>query len=121
MAQSKRTKKFEKTKLKGTLERRKEVAKIKQKKQLSDKKKARRAKDNEKAAELEDGPVSKKAKTSNGETNGTPFEDMTVDDFFQGGFEVPELPKTKSKKMNGKAAESKSGKRKRSEAEEEDH
>lgn len=90
MAQSKATKKFEKNHLKDVIKKRKDVAKIKQRNQLKTKKQARKAADNEKADGVEDKP-----KPSAGKDSGKDFESMNVDDFFQGGFEVPELPKTK--------------------------
>lgn len=81
----KATKKFEKSHLKGTLDKRKAVAKIKQRQQLSDKKKTRRTKDSEffkGGKEDEDGapkkPIAVKGKKVN---------EMSVDDFFQGGFD----------------------------------
>lgn len=92
MAQSKRTKTFERRHLTDTLKARKDFAKTKQRHQLNDKKKERRAKDNERA---EDAPPEKQKP----KTDSTHFESMNVDDFFQGGFEVPaELPKTEESK-----------------------
>lgn len=81
----KATKKFEKKHLSGVLDKRKANAKIKQRHQAQDKKKARRAKDGEfyKAAkEGADGEPSKPrgAKASK-------VSEMSVDDFFAGGFE----------------------------------
>lgn len=105
MAQTKATKKFEKHHLKDTLERRKGQKKIKQKVQLKAKQKARRAEEN-------GGKIGEENAAAPATTNGrakNAFQDMSVDDFFQGGFEVPDLP-----------AKQKGGKRKRSEAEEED-
>lgn len=104
MAQSKATKKFEKRHLKDTLQRRKEVAKIKQKKQVKDKQKARRAKENER----EEAEKPKAART---EANGEHFKDMTVDEFFQGGFEIPEKPSKKKSKSQSVPVQT--GKRKR--------
>lgn len=111
MAQTKATKKFEKNHLKDTIKRRKEFSKIKQKKQLKEKRKARRAKENaqagdEDAEEEEDNTVS-------GAANGKKFADMSVDEFFQGGFVVPEMP-TKAEK------DKVTGKRKRGDLKEED-
>ncbi|KAM4058697.1 noc2p family protein [Hirsutella rhossiliensis] len=81
----KATKKFEKKHLKGVLDKRKASAKIKQRHQIQEKKKARRSKDAEfykGSKEGEDGerkkPVGSKAKKVN---------EMSVDDFFQGGFD----------------------------------
>lgn len=98
----KATKKFESKHLKGVLERRKVVAKIKQKQQIKDKKQAKRAADNE----FFKGP--------NKPTNrkpGTKGTEMSVDDFFQGGFEIIDGGKT-----DGSAKPAASlGKRKRGE------
>ncbi|KAF1347629.1 Noc2p family-domain-containing protein [Delphinella strobiligena] len=95
MAQSKATKKFEKNRLSDTLKSRKSFAKTKQRHQLNTKKKERRAKDNEKA----DGVEEEKPKVVKDTSN---FESMNVDDFFQGGFDVPELPKAKAKDEKSK-------------------
>lgn len=107
----KATRKFEKNHLKDTLEKRKEGAKVKQRQQIKAKRQARNAKDAE-AAEAE--------KNEAGEAKGSamkredPFGKMNVDDFFQGGFEIPEKLK-KSKKPAPKL-----GKRKRTETAAED-
>ncbi|KAL1304276.1 hypothetical protein AAFC00_000686 [Neodothiora populina] len=90
MAQSKATKKFEKNRLSDTLKSRKNFAKTKQRHQVNAKKKERRAKENERA---EDAPPEKKPSRPS-ESDSKNFESMNVDDFFQGGFDVPELPKT---------------------------
>lgn len=108
----KSTRKFEKNHLKDTIEKRKVGAKIKQKVLLKEKKKLRAAKDAEGKGDGEDG-----------ETNGSAKEDalekMTVDDFFQGGFEIPEKP---NKKPSRSKSKTELGKRKRTvpEVEEED-
>ncbi|KAH8597397.1 Noc2p family-domain-containing protein [Bisporella sp. PMI_857] len=109
----KSTRKFEKNHLKDTLEKRKAGAKIKQRQQIKEKRQARNARDAEfsgKAAE-EDGAPKKVAKED-------PFGKMNVDDFFQGGFEIPEKPVEKMTKSSGTE---KLGKRKRVEAEEDDN
>lgn len=72
----KATKKFEKKHLKGVLDKRKAVAKIKQRHQLRDKK-ARRAKDAEFHKGAADGEPKKPSKAA----------EMSVDDFFRGGFD----------------------------------
>jgi len=93
MAQTKATKKFEKRHLKDTLERRKGLKKVKQKQQLKAKQKSRRAEENGEASgtgKEEPREAKKSAKRA--------FQDMSVDDFFQGGFEVPEMPKRKASK-----------------------
>lgn len=107
MAQTKATKKFEKKHLKDTLKRRKEYAKVKQKIHLKEKRKARRAQEN--------GAVDNNAEAGaedRKDANGNKFADMSVDDFFAGGFEIPEQKKNKRSK-----ADQKLGKRKRAEAE----
>ncbi|KAK5121240.1 hypothetical protein LTR85_005406 [Meristemomyces frigidus] len=93
MAQKKATKKFERNNLKDTLERRKGLKKTKQKQQLKAKKQARRTEENGGAA----AEAAAKAAPSGGKAAAASdaFKDMSVDDFFQGGFEVPELPKKK--------------------------
>lgn len=102
MPVSKRTKKFEKNELGALLKKRKDVAKIKQRKQMDLKKKQRKALDNAPADGLENGAAKK---TANGTKEGT-LEDMSMDQFFQGGFQLPEMKKKKSTKP-------KTGKRKR--------
>ncbi|PHH66283.1 hypothetical protein CDD81_7876 [Ophiocordyceps australis] len=97
----KATKKFEKNHLKGVLDKRKATAKIKQRQQVKDKKKAKRARDGEfyKGAKEEAQPGSK----ANGTKGPSKVGEMSVDEFFQGGFE--ELVDPKAGKL---------GKRKRS-------
>jgi len=85
----KSTKKFEKNHLKDTIERRKEFAKIKQRNQVSVKRKARNASDKAKVSDDEAGPPQKRTKI-NGTDDGKPFGGMSVDDFFRGGFELPQ-------------------------------
>ncbi|KAL2675438.1 hypothetical protein Neosp_011623 [[Neocosmospora] mangrovei] len=78
----KATKKFEKKHLTGVLDKRKAGAKIKQRQQIQDKKKARRAKDSEYLdGPKDDGEVKKPS------VKGKKINDMSVDDFFQGGFD----------------------------------
>ena len=100
MAQTKKTKKFEKHHLKDTLERRNNLKKTKQKQQLKAKKKARRVEENGGQEEPEK-PVQNGSKRKAEEA----FKDMSVDDFFQGGFEIPELPKKKASKKQKPAPE----------------
>ena len=112
MAQTKSTKKFEKRHLQETLKRRNESKKIKQRHQLKAKKQAKRA-HNAESNELEshDHPA---AKAQNGTAaSEKPFEDMSVDDLFAGGFQAAK-PTGKTKAQN------RPGKRKRAEADEED-
>ncbi|KAJ6078348.1 hypothetical protein N7467_008101 [Penicillium canescens] len=100
----KSTKKFEKNHLKDVIERRKSHAKVKQRHQLNDKRKEKNA---TKRAEAEEAnEISpEEAKKQNA------FAEMNVDDFFAGGFEIPETNGKKSKKD----VTPKIGKRKRSE------
>ncbi|PHH78866.1 hypothetical protein CDD80_6075 [Ophiocordyceps camponoti-rufipedis] len=83
----KATKKFEKKHLRGVLDKRKETAKIKQRHQIKDKKKTRRAKD----ADFYKGPEKDgqngAAEKSNGASASRKISEMSVDDFFQGGFQ----------------------------------
>ncbi|KAI9047528.1 hypothetical protein LZ554_008244 [Drepanopeziza brunnea f. sp. 'monogermtubi'] len=110
---AKRTRKFEKNHLKDTLEKRKAGAKIKQRNQVKAKRQARNAKD----AEFEGKGGKEEEKDGKKPAKEDPFGKMNVDDFFQGGFEIPEKL---AKKSNKKAATEKLGKRKRSEPEVED-
>lgn len=98
MAQTKATKKFEKNHLKDTIKRRKDFAKIKQRHQINAKKKAKRAQDNEVSTPP---PEETKAPAKDGKQD---FESMNVDDFFQGGFDVPELPTKSDKSLKRKRA-----------------
>jgi nucleolar complex protein 2 len=81
----KATKKFEKSKLKGVIERRNATAKIKQRQQIQDKKKARKARDAEYYKNAENGET-KKAVAPGG-AKGKKVGEMSVDDFFSGGFD----------------------------------
>lgn len=98
----KATRKFEKNHLKDALEKRKAGAKIKQRQQVKTKRQARNAKDEEFL-----GKKGGEDTKPEGDVKEDPFGKMTVDDFFQGGFEIPkEVKKSKSEKL---------GKRKRAE------
>ncbi|KAJ6442720.1 ribosome assembly protein Noc2 [Purpureocillium lavendulum] len=107
----KATKKFEKKHLKGVLDKRNANAKIKQRYQVADKKKARRAKDADffkgvkDGEEGKDGEAKKPAVVAKGK--GKKVSEMSVDDFFAGGFE--DIIDDKAA-----AAKAKLGKRKRS-------
>jgi nucleolar complex protein 2 len=110
----KSTRKFEKNHLKDTIEKRKAGAKIKQRQQIKTKRQARNAKDAEflgKGQDQEDGGKSQ----ATGAAKEDPFGKMNVDDFFQGGFEIPEKLAKKSKPVSEKL-----GKRKRLDHESED-
>lgn len=93
------TKKFEKNHLKGVLDKRKASAKVKQRYQMQDKKKARKSTDAEFISGPKDGEVKKPA------PKGKKVNEMSVDDFFQGGFD--DIIDTKTEKAG------KLGKRKR--------
>ncbi|KAI6882137.1 Noc2-domain-containing protein [Hortaea werneckii] len=97
MAQPKSQKKFEKKHLKDTLERRKGLRKVKQKQQLNAKRKVRRA---EEQGRDPDDDVSAKPVQNGGDKKAgeDTMQNMSVDDFFQGGFEVPEMPAQKKRK-----------------------
>lgn len=110
MVQSKATRKFEKNKLGDVLKKRKDVAKIKQRKQMDLKKKERKARDNARADDLEDD---KSKKTAPKADKGAALDEMSMDQFFQGGFQLPEMSKSK-------ASKSKTGKRKRTPVEDGD-
>ncbi|KAK6340311.1 Nucleolar Complex 2 protein [Orbilia blumenaviensis] len=112
MAKSKATKKFEKNKLTKVLEQRNAVKKIKQKQKTSKKRKTEdREYYNDEEASDDETKKQKKTKVASA-TDGDLFENMSVEQFFQGGFEVPSQPAKKEKKE-------KSGKRKRGEETEE--
>ncbi|KAG6077154.1 hypothetical protein E4U16_002392 [Claviceps sp. LM84 group G4] len=83
----KATKKFEKNHLRGVLDKRKDVAKIKQRQQIKEKKKSKHTKDSEffKNKPAEDGADS--SKKPSGLFRNKKSGEMTVDDFFQGGFD----------------------------------
>jgi nucleolar complex protein 2 len=106
----KSTRKFEKNHLKDTLEKRKAGAKIKQRQQIKTKRQARNAKDAEFLGKGNNEDLEQK---TGGSAKEDPFGKMNVDDFFQGGFEIPEKLAKKSKK----SVAEKLGKRKRTEVE----
>ncbi|KAL2126459.1 hypothetical protein VTI74DRAFT_873 [Chaetomium olivicolor] len=106
----KATKKFEKKHLKGVLERRKATAKIKQRQQLKDKKKAKRAQDDE----FYKGPGGEGEKKPSSRKPGVKASEMSVDDFFKGGFEILDSKSKAGQKT--KSSPGKLGKRKRGEA-----
>lgn len=99
MPVSKATKKFEKNKLSQVLKKRKDVAKIKQRKQMDLKRKQRKALDNAPADGVEED-ASKKTKTNGAKDDA--FGEMSMDQFFQGGFQVPEMKKKSAKPKTGK-------------------
>lgn len=105
---AKATKKFESKHLKGVLDKRKTDAKVKQRFQAKAKKQAKTRKDDDffkgPKGDGEDVPDRKK------KGPGANVAEMSVDDFFSGGFEIID------KKANGKKA-GKLGKRKRGDPE----
>lgn len=100
----KATRKFEKNHLKDTLDQRKAQAKIKQQFALRDRNKKKRQKDrgNDSGDEAEAAAVA--AKKAKEKKDGPElFDDMTVEQFFQGGFEIPEAgPGAKKEKKKSK-------------------
>ena len=108
--QSKATKKFEKNRLKPTLERRKDFAKIKQRHQVNAKKKARSEKKAQKD-DIQDGPDAGINLEANAAAN------LNDDKYFQDAFQIPEA-RTPNKR--GKTASKlHTGKRKRPEEQDE--
>ena len=91
----KATKKFEKKHLKDTIEKRKEGAKIKQRQQIRAKKQARNVADKAKASDNEDQIAASQVKTNRAVAEND-LSKMSVDEFFQGGFDLPEQKKRKS-------------------------
>ncbi|KAI5798960.1 Noc2p family-domain-containing protein [Geopyxis carbonaria] len=99
----KSTRKFESKHLTRTLDDRKSKAKLKQQFQLREKKKKKKQQDREDGAGSDKEDADKKTKKSkSGELEV--FEDMSVEQFFQGGFEIPEV--------KGKVGKTKTAKRK---------
>lgn len=107
----KSTKKFEKNHLKDTIERRRDFAKVKQRHQLKDKKKSKNAA----KQDAENGDERANVSVADHQSDKTkPFADMNVDDFFAGGFELPEGGPAQKKGSSKKDVTPKTGKRKRS-------
>ncbi|WEW54655.1 Nucleolar Complex 2 protein [Emydomyces testavorans] len=100
----KSTKKFGKKHLKDTIDRRKEFAKVKQRHQVKEKKKAKSAA--KQTAEEDEG----QSTAANGATPNA-FAAMDVDDFFAGGFDIPQS--SANKRPQKKDIPPKTGKRKR--------
>lgn len=99
MPKGKATKKFEQRHLKDTLERRNGLKKTKQKQQLKERKKSRRAE--EQGREPGEKPTQDAKAAPKDESNA--FQNMSVDEFFQGGFEIPEQLKNGDKKRKRQA------------------
>lgn len=104
MPQSKAQKKFEKRHLKDVLERRNSQKKIKQRQQLKEKKKSRRAEEEGRDSEHGKCGTNGNARNRRAEEDEA-FKNMSVDDFFQGGFEIPEIPKSIGKKRKRQEVE----------------
>lgn len=96
MPKGKATKKFEQRHLQDTLDKRNSLKKTKQKQQLKDRKKARRAEEEGKDPGEKKDEGAKAAKTNGADP--AVLQNMSVDDFFQGGFEIPEQAKKKGDK-----------------------
>ena len=112
----KATKKFEKNHLKDVIDKRKESAKIKQRQQTKVKKQKRNAADKAKVSEDDDKPPVPAIK-ANGATASNELSKMSVDEFFQSGFQLPELNNKLKKAIKSKGnlndVPLKPGKRKR--------
>ncbi|KKZ61562.1 hypothetical protein EMCG_00545 [[Emmonsia] crescens] len=109
----KATKKFEKNHLKDTIERRKEFAKVKQRHRLKEKRQQNKRGDGEAEDEKIQQNGGGRAATADGEKNS--FAEMNVDDFFAGGFDLPDAApgKKQPKSSKKKDVAPKIGKRKR--------
>ncbi|KAM0806417.1 Noc2p family-domain-containing protein [Usnea florida] len=108
----KSTKKFEKNHLKDAIDKRKDIAKIKQRQQIKVKKRARNAADKARAPTHEDKPElpAKPPKSATAD-----LSKMSVDEFFQGGFDLPEDSTRGKKGAKVKVVSQNTGKRKRGE------
>lgn len=107
----KATKKFEQKHLTGVLDHRKATAKIKQRQQLKAKKQAKKSQDDEFYKGATNGESSAKSK---GPKKTAKSNEMSVDEFFGGGFEIIE------KQKPSKTTSKKLGKRKRDDPAEDD-
>ncbi|EEH09618.1 nucleolar complex protein [Histoplasma capsulatum G186AR] len=108
----KATKKFEKKHLRETIERRKEFAKVKQRHRLKEKRRQNKQGDGE--SDDEETQKNGDGRKSAAAGGGNSFADMNVDDFFAGGFDVPDItPGKRQKSSNKKEVAPKIGKRKR--------
>ena len=108
----KSTKKFEKNHLKDTIDKRKETAKIKQRQQIKVKKEARKVADRARVSDHDDQTVKDPVKADSGGARNN-LSKMSVDEFFQGGFDLPEQKKRVKTKDNTNRTLQKTGKRKR--------
>ncbi|KAL9621659.1 MAG: hypothetical protein Q9160_003912 [Pyrenula sp. 1 TL-2023] len=106
---SKATKKFEKNRLKETIDRRKDSAKVKQRQNLKEKKQRKRIQDEEKSAI--NGSSKEDAK---GQKNALEAEEMNNDAYFQNTLQIPNRRKKESKTTDvQRNVPSQNGKRKR--------
>ena len=98
----KSTKKFQKHHLKDTLEKRKEHKKVKQREQVKAKKKARHAADNENRTQFQGGggEGGGGGEAARSQDVARDLSKMSVDEFFQGGFELPQKMQKSSKGKN---------------------
>lgn len=108
----KSTKKFEKNHLKDTLDKRKESAKIKQRQQIKTKKEARRIADRAKVPDHDDQTNKHPVKADSGGARNN-LSKMSVDEFFQGGFDLPEQKKRVKKTESTNETPKNTRKRKR--------
>ena len=108
----KSTKKFEKNHLKDTIDKRKETAKIKQRQQIKVKKEARKVADRAKVSDHDDQTVKDLVRADNGGARKD-LSKMSVDEFFQGGFNLPEQKKRAKPTDSTNRTSQKTGKRKR--------
>ncbi|KAK4694727.1 nucleolar complex protein 2, partial [Lecanoromycetidae sp. Uapishka_2] len=115
----KSTKKFEKNHLKDAIEKRKEGAKIKQRQQTKVKKQKRNAADKAKVSDDEANSSMPVVKAS-GATASADLSKMSVDEFFQGGFQLPEQKKKPKNTGEPKEIPQRIGKRKRDTGDESD-
>lgn len=122
----KATRKFEKNHLKDTLDQRKAQAKIKQQFALRDRNKKKRREERGNDSDDDKEAAAAAAKKAKEKRDGPElFDDMSVEQFFQGGFEIPEAgpgAKKEKKKKGKKEKEEKeaTGKRKRGQEDEGD-
>lgn len=110
----KSTKKFERNHLKDTIDKRKETAKLKQRQQIKVKKEARKVADKAKVSDHDDHTVKDLVKADSGGARKD-LSKMSVDEFFQGGFDLPEQKKRAEATDSTNGNLRKSGKRKRGE------
>lgn len=107
MVKSKATKKFEKNKLSGVLDKRKETRKIKHRHQSIEKKKQIRSRKYEQSEENKKKPSEDAAESgSDDKPREKTFAEMSVDDFFNGGFDMADTAATNGKRKKQKQSDS---------------